>query len=167
MSTANIDIFVQKHGSDQALKDVEKGLADTQTRANALGSEVDKAGVTFKEMAERARALGVSLRSDLEAKLHLAETSLQMFREQGQLTNEQERKLQDTITGLKAELAGLTKETGSAEKSQQSLVTQIAGGVIAAGLFQKAGRAVVDFMRDSIDEAAKYELAQRNLNVAY
>ena len=167
MSTANIDIFVQKHGSDQALQDVEKGLAATQARANTLGSEVDKAGVAIKDMADQAKALGVSLKSELEAKLRPAESSLQAFREQGQRTSEQERELQDTTRDLKGELAGLTKETDSAEKGQQSLVAQIAAGVIAAGLFQRAGRAVVDFMRDSIGEAAKYEQAQRNLNVAF
>ena len=96
---------------------VEKVKTDLGAMAQASGLSTAK----FSELKGVVSGLGVSLKSELEAKLKAAEAALITFKNAGQLTAEGEKKLQDNITALKNELAGMTTKTLDAGKAHQSL----------------------------------------------
>lgn len=65
------------------------------------------------------------------------------------------------------ELDALTDKGEAADRATGGLWSQLAAGVIAANLIQKATGAVVDIFKDSIQAAADYEQAVRGLDSAF
>ncbi len=138
-----------------------------KTDLAAMAKESGLSTAQFSSLKGVISGLGISLKSELEAKLKAAEAALITFKNSGQLTAEGQKKLEENITKLKNELAGMTGETGKADKAHESLWKQFAIGQIVVDLARKAFSLAKDVIKDSIAEAAAYEKALATLDATF